>query len=280
MTEICNLACIHCPHPQFKKSHHYGARYLPLELSQKAVTEVAQHGSQYIRFTAEGEPLIHPQVFDMLDDAVSRSGTFVTVTTNGTIMHKRLDGLLASGLHMIDVSIDAFSPETYSKIRGGDLKVVRRNVLDLIHRARGTATKVVVSFIEQDLNREERDAFTSFWTDAGAWKIVVRRLHSAAGEMEHDRMGGDRYPCLYPWERIVLAPDGWLRFCPQDWVNGSKVADYNTTTIKEVWEGEFYSKLRQSHFEHECLGLCKNCPDWAQTRWPWQGLSYSNLVST
>ena len=28
ITEVCNLACTHCPHPTFKKSEHYAARFL------------------------------------------------------------------------------------------------------------------------------------------------------------------------------------------------------------------------------------------------------------
>ena len=33
VTEVCNLACIHCPHPEFKKSEHYSASYLDPELN-------------------------------------------------------------------------------------------------------------------------------------------------------------------------------------------------------------------------------------------------------
>ena len=44
ITEVCNLACIHCPHPEFKKSEHYGARYLEPELNQKLIDEVKAYG--------------------------------------------------------------------------------------------------------------------------------------------------------------------------------------------------------------------------------------------
>ena len=61
LTEVCNLACIHCPHPIFKTTAHYGARYLDPELNAKMVDEVRQYGkgyTQYIRYSGEGEPLI------------------------------------------------------------------------------------------------------------------------------------------------------------------------------------------------------------------------------
>lgn len=281
VTEVCNLACVHCPHPEFKLSEHYGARFLPLELSEKAVSEVAKHGSQYMRYCAEGEPMTHPRIYDMLDDAVKRSRTFVTLTTNGTMLDmRRIEGLLKSGIHLIDVSIDAFSPDTYAQIRkGGDLREVRQNVISLIDAAQGTKTRIAVSFVQQQKNAHEAQAFESFWTDAGAWRVVIRRLHSAAGALIKGGKQEGRYPCVYPWERIIVSPSGMLKFCPQDWFNGSNLADYRHTTIRETWGGPEYRELREAHLKGTCRGVCKTCPDWAQTRWPGHGLSYANLVA-
>src|SRR4051812_2897071 len=44
VTEICNLECIHCPHPAFKKSLHYGNRTLTADLNEKMANEVKAHG--------------------------------------------------------------------------------------------------------------------------------------------------------------------------------------------------------------------------------------------
>jgi MoaA/NifB/PqqE/SkfB family radical SAM enzyme len=293
-TEVCNLACIHCPHPEFKKSSYYDARYLGTELNEKLVDEVREHGkphTKYIRYTSEGEPLVHPKAYDMLDYAVEHSGVYVTLTTNGTIMvEKRIQKLLASGVHMIDISIDAFTPETYAKIRvNGDLNVTRANVIHLLKwiRESGSPTKVVVSFVEQDLNRSESRDFESFWKDQGAHHVVVRRLHSAAGAViniaDIMRRKGEtlpRRPCVYPWERIVLNPRGFLSFCPADWTHGSTVVDYRTTTIRETWHGPFYAALRKAHLENSYAnhGFCGACPDWQEIRWPHEGRAYADLV--
>jgi len=62
VTELCNLACTHCPHPDFKRSEHYGGRSLDPALCAKAIDEVAEAGRgvvQHVRFTSEGEPLLH-----------------------------------------------------------------------------------------------------------------------------------------------------------------------------------------------------------------------------
>ncbi len=294
-TEVCNLACVHCPHPEFKKSEHYRARYLDIDLNRKMVDEVAADGkgiAQYIRYTSNGEPLVHPRIYDMLDDAVTRSGVFVTLTTNGTLLNeRRVAKLFSSGLHMVDVSIDAHLPDTYSRIRvNGDLEVTRSNVLRLIRmRAElNSRTKIVVSFVEQPANMAEAGPFEQFWKAQGADAVVIRRLHSAAGGVVRvaDMLRGQqrsqsRYPCLYPWERILLNPAGQLAFCPQDWLHGSAIADFRQATIKETWVGPIYGMLREAHLSND-FGrhpFCGGCPDWAQTRWPGEGRSYADLVA-
>ncbi len=293
-TELCNLACVHCAHPTFKKSDLYAGRTLDPDLNAKAIDEIASAGKercQYIRYTGEGEPLIHPRIFDMLSYAVQHSGTTVTITTNGTL-HKgnRLEKLMATGLHVVDISIDAFTPEVYAKIRvNGDLNQTRENVLRLLQlsKAPGCHTKIVVSYIEQPANQHETDAFEKFWKDNGADYVIVRRLHSNAGalvnladEIREKTSAPARRPCLYPWERITLNPRGLLAFCPVDWVQGSVIGDFRETSIAETWRGEKYQQLRQAHLDNQFANhsFCGQCPDWAQTRWPTQGRSYADMV--
>jgi MoaA/NifB/PqqE/SkfB family radical SAM enzyme len=294
ITEVCNLGCIHCPHPDFKKSEHYGGRFLSPELNAKMVDEVREHGqgiTQYIRYASNGEPLVHPKSYSMIEYAARSSGVCVTLTTNGTIMNEaRIQKLLDSGLHMIDISIDALSPETYAKIRrGGDLNITRSNVLNLISwiKKSRSSTKVVVSYVEQNENKHETSDFERFWKDQGVDHVVIRRLHSCSGakielaKIYHKKNSESRRrPCLYPWERIVINARGDLAFCPSDWVHGSFIGDYRETTIRDAWSGEFYRKLREAHLNnnYEKHQFCDQCPDWESTRWPRQGRSYADMV--
>ena len=296
ITEVCNLACIHCPHPTFKASEHYSKRYLEPELNKKMVDEVREAGKglcQYIRYTSNGEPLVHPKGYEMVDYAVKHSGTFVTLTTNGTIMkEKKTRQLLDAGVHMIDISIDAYSPETYSKVRvNGDLDVTRTNVLRLIDwvRTSGVDTKVVVSYVEQPENKHETGEFERYWKEQGADSVVIRRLHSAAGAVQNiastmrdDEEVVKRYPCTYPCERLVIDPKGFIAFCPADWKYSSPVADLRDSTIQDTWQGEFMRDLRAAHLSNNFSNheFCGQCPDWSQTRWPDQGRSYADLIES
>lgn len=294
VAEACNLACIHCPHSTFIKSEHYSGAKLDTALNKKLVDEVRQYGvgvTQYIRYASNGEPLIHPQIYEMLKYAVDNSGTKVTLTTNGTLLNeKNIIRLLDTGVDVVDISIDAFSKETYSRVRvNGDLNVTAGNTINLINGSKkiGGKSKIVVSYVELPENTHETNDFEKFWKDNGADYVVIRRLHSCSGakaELASERRKEnyliDRRPCLYPWERMVLNPKGYLDYCPSDWFDGSRITEYKNTTIKEVWNSEFYKSLRNAHLNNDYSNhqFCGQCPDWVATRWPDEGRSYANMI--
>ena len=294
ITEVCNLACVHCPHEEFRRSPHYAGRHLDPALNRKLVEEIREFGqgrTVYLRYTGNGEPLLHPQGYEMVEHAVRNAGVSVSLTINGTVLEEvRMRRLLEAGLHLIDVSIDAVRPETYARIRvRGNLERTSAHVRQLIAWAReaGRGTKVVVSFVEQPANAAEAGEFERVWREEGVASVVIRRRHSCAGaksglagERREAAAARQRYPCLYPWERIVLNARGDLSFCPADWVHGTVIAPYAGTTIRETWSGEFYRALREAHRRNDFSRHvhCGQCPDWEATRWPHQGRSYADMV--
>lgn len=294
-TEVCNLACIHCPHESFKRTKHYTGAHLAPVLNKKMTDEVREKGrgyTEYIRYTGNGEPLLHPNIFELLSYAKKHSGVFVTLTSNAALLGEtKALRLIDTGIDMIDISIDAFTDETYAKIRvGGKLSVTRTNVSHLINmkNARNIPLRVVISFIEQPLNLHETDDFETFWKAQGADFVVVRRLHSASGcintiadSLRISQGQITRRPCLYPWERIMLSATGMLAFCATDWEHGSVIADYRNTTIHEVWHSQTYKNLRYAHIQNDYRNftVCDKCPDWALTRWPSEDKSYADLVA-
>ena len=294
-TELCNLACIHCPHSAFEKSKYYSGACLSPDLNAKAIDEVRNHGkgiTQYIRYSGEGETLLNRHFIAMLDYAVKQSGGVqVTISTNGLLLDDdRIRRILATGVHVIDISIDAYSPDVYQRIRRrGELNQVRTNTQNLINinKMNEARAKIVVSYVEQPINTHETQLFESYWKCQGADYVVIRRMHSAAGAvadvaegMRIQEAGVQRRPCVYPWERIVLNPRGHLAFCPADWTHGSTLLDYNKTTIKDLWQSDQYRQLRNAHLTNDFheFPFCGQCPDWKLVRWPEEGRSYADMI--
>ena len=173
LTQFCNLACIHCPHPVFKKSDAYSGAHLDLNLHKKLIDEVASDGHgicQYIRYTANGEPLLHPKFDEIIEYAGKHANTKINVTTNSALLtEKKAKTMLDAGVNVFDISLDAYHSETFEKIRvNGDLKKYRQNVLNLIDviKKEKYNAKLVVSYVVQPFNINETDLFEKFWNEA------------------------------------------------------------------------------------------------------------------
>lgn len=291
--EFCNLACVHCPHEEFTKSEAFSGRHLNTGLHKKLINEVAEESKghcKYLRYTGQGEPLLHPNFVEMIEYASKHSGVSINVTTNGMLLtEKRAKALLEARVDVFDVSIDANTSETYAAIRKkGDLSIIRQNVLRLIELIKKGEykTRLVVSFVEQPLNKHESADFKRYWDEAGADYVVIRRLHSCAGlkrkvaEFMLNQIKRDRRPCLYPWERLVLSPTGQVGFCPDDWKYRSKIAYLKDITIREIWQGEFMKGLRDAHLQKDFsnYSFCGQCPDWSITRWPNEDRAYYDVM--
>lgn len=96
ITNVCNLNCSFCQ-PTLRPK-----RYMSVAEFQHICSEIAPY-TNYIYLHVKGEPLLHPQLEDILQVAAAYNLT-VNITTNGTLIEKRLDTLLANPPHQINLS--------------------------------------------------------------------------------------------------------------------------------------------------------------------------------
>lgn len=290
VTEKCNYNCLHCPHANFVKGEHYQGAQLSFDLFKKMVDE-AKENEKYItqiRITANGEPLLHKDVFKFIKYAKENSSIYVSLTSNGSLLNRqRRETLFDSQLDMIDISLDAFSSDVYQKVRrGGNYEKVTDNVRKMIDFKKNinSKLKIVVSFVEQPMNNHQTREFEAYWYDKGVDYVVIRKLHSAGGSNGYkvpESLRKKRYPCVYPWERILLNAKGELDYCPSSWEGKTILADYRKVTIKEIWQSKKYNLIRQG-LKHNDFSSCKNCEDctdWVNTSWREnEGRVYADLI--
>ena len=80
-----------------------------------------------------GEPLMHPGIVELLDEALSRKGIIrVSLSTNGLQLLKRPDLLEALRQRRIVVSLqfDGFNESAYELLRGKKLIAAKREIRD------------------------------------------------------------------------------------------------------------------------------------------------------
>lgn len=93
-----------------------------------------------------GEPLLHPHVLDLVDEALSRPQIVrVSISTNGLRLFERpeLAGELAQRNVVTSLQFDGFSDRVYELLRGRPLLECKRRILDLLAERAAPASLTV-----------------------------------------------------------------------------------------------------------------------------------------
>ena len=100
---ICNKNCSFC-HGTKRENRQMTFEEFKLTLSK------IRHLTKYLYFHLMGEPLCHPQIIEFIKYA-GAMGFKVAVTTNGTLLSRLGDALIASGVYKVNISLHGFEDE-------------------------------------------------------------------------------------------------------------------------------------------------------------------------
>ena len=101
ITNVCNLRCAFCPGTQRPR------RFMTPEEFRQLAARLRPYGT-YLMLHVMGEPLLHPQLAELLDIA-GALGFRVCLVTNGTLLPRQLPTLEGSpALHKLSVSLHSF----------------------------------------------------------------------------------------------------------------------------------------------------------------------------
>ena len=159
ITNRCNLACDFC---------HGTKRPLGTMSPEdfRRIAEKLRGETSYLYLHVLGEPLLHPQLKELLAIA-GELGFRVCLVTNGTLLHKRREELLAAkSLHKVSVSLHSFEgnggagdlPAYLQQVWGVCLPLSERGVLCALRLwNEGTAPRLngaVEAFLSQRIGRD------------------------------------------------------------------------------------------------------------------------------
>ena len=100
ITNICNRNCSFCPGTTREKRRMTVDEFKIIANSLVGITD-------YLYFHVMGEPLTHPDLPAMISYATS-IGFKCAITTNGTLLDKRADELISSGVYKVNLSVHSF----------------------------------------------------------------------------------------------------------------------------------------------------------------------------
>ena len=126
ITTVCNLSCAWC----YRFDSHY-KQTLDKEMSVDTFTKIIDNTEgrfRLIHLAGLGEPTMHPQLCELIKIALRKTDK-VKITTNGTFLNPEILAKLdEAGLTHIEVSIDSFSTEELTRLRGSNLPELVENL--------------------------------------------------------------------------------------------------------------------------------------------------------
>lgn len=287
----CNFSCPMCTW-SIESSKGKGQKaWLDFEVFKKVIEEGFKKGLKAIRFNYVNEPLIRKDIAQFISYAKNIGIIDTYFSTNGSLLTEEMSlSLIESGLDRIQVSLDAFSQETFDKIRrGGNLKKILRNInmFKNIRKSKNSITPLLrVNFVKTKTNIHELNAFLEYWQDRadgiGVQNLVGIMAQSKLNEFENEP-NLIRFNCAQPFYHMTIRYDGSILPCCAFFGAETPVARLKTKhmeslsnvgnlafkeqqqlrilTIEEAWQGQEMQLFREIHKNGEYWKhhVCKRC---------------------
>lgn len=183
LTDACNLACRHC----WIEPHYSTEDKVTLAIDPGLFTAILGQaeslGTKSVKLTG-GEPLLHPQI-DQLLDVIRQKRLHLTVETNGTLCTPNLaERIAACECAFAAVSLDAAEAETHDWIRGRDgcFAAALTGIRNLV--AAGLKPQIIMTLMQR--NKEQIQAVVRLAESLGAGSVKFNILQpTARGKRMH-----------------------------------------------------------------------------------------------
>lgn len=268
----CNYRCTMCTYsdPKEVKKIRYKEQ-LSDELYDKIIYEVNKHNCPSMGFNMLNEPLLDKKIIKRIKLASDAGIIDSRMNTNASLLtEEKAEEIVDSGLTRLLVGLDAFTPDTYKKVRiGGDFDLVMRNVDNFlkIREKKGKKLPILrVSFVRLSINEMEIADFIDHWKNR-ADLVAIQEYQPPFDNDEYvgkhavSKLMPKDYTCPQPHERMVIKGNGNLYPCCAQYNHTLVMGNLQENSIQEIWTSEHWKKMRRHMKERtwEQLETCKKC---------------------
>lgn len=276
---VCDLACPFC----FRQWIATPDKIIDFELFRRLVDQCAALGVPSMKLNWRGEPLLHPQLPEMIDLAKRAGILEVIINTNATTLdEEKSRALIDAGLDMMIYSFDGGSKETYEQMRPGRFKpntfdTVYENIrrfADIRSQTGAVFPRTRIQMVLTEDTFPEKDAFFGLFegcVDDASVKAYTERggkiseldaetRERLSDEVERLDLPDDtpvrrdlsgqlyvstgRLPCEQPFQRLLVTYDGRVSMCCYDWGSQYPVG-YVDSQALETGEQEYEKVLEK-----------------------------------
>lgn len=263
-TNACNAACVMCGHRLMRRAQGR----MDWKLYRRVVEQVRGWRLESFYLSGYGEPLLDPELADRVSFARQAGIENTAIVTNASLLdEKRAAELVRAGLSRVHLSIDAATPEAYSRLRPGlDFGRVMDNVEGLIRMIPRPVVVLQLVLVDQGPD-EVREVIGRFRGRVD--RLTVRQAQSWAGRVRlqtreytpHLAASAAWPPCRYLWDQLNVYWDGTVPACCLDYEAEQPLGDARLQDLAAIWSGPALTDLREKHGagRRDLIPLCRRC---------------------
>ena len=250
ITNICNLNCSFCSKDNKPKKE------ITVKEFEHILKEIDEY-TDYIYLHVKGEPLLHKSFKEILN-LCKKYNKKVNITTNGTLLKKRLDDILNSNIvRQINISLQSLISLDYineiiecaDKLSGNGIQIVYRmwvenkyqnNILNLLEKHYNKKIDKDNTKLKENLYFNKDKEFI--------WPNLNNDINNTKGT------------CYGTRTHIGILSDGTVIPCCLDSSGIINLGNIFETNLKEIIESKRFINIKTNFQNNKiCEELCKKC---------------------
>ncbi len=225
----CNGECSFCPVNKFLDSRKFAK--MDEKVFSKIINELSEVDyNKSLALFSNNEPLIDKRIFKFAKEAREKlPHAHIYIFTNGTLLS--VDNCKELAMYLDKIIIDNYT----------DRLLIPKNLMEIMKEC-------------------EKDAFLNQIVELHMRK-QTEILNTRAGQSPNNTSKRIRkIACEMPFTQLIIRPTGEVSLCCNDALGKMTLGDVSKERIMDIWESEYYSKLRHIiTYQPERIELCKYC---------------------
>ncbi|OGW53933.1 MAG: hypothetical protein A2Y81_00965 [Nitrospirae bacterium RBG_13_43_8] len=224
LNHSCNFSCPMCTWSIDVSTNKGKENWFNFEIFKEIIDDGVKKGLKAVRFNYINEPLIRRDLTEFIRYSKQAGILDTYFSTNGSLLSPQMsEALIDSGLDRLQVSLDAFTQDTFKKIRiGGNLEKIIQNIetfRNIRERKKSLTPLLRVNFVKTADNSHELENFKEYWKErADAIGIqnlinIVDKEVQEKAELTDNVQEMPRFNCAQPFCHITIRYNGDLLPC-------------------------------------------------------------------
>ena len=264
---------------KYKLDPKNAASMMNFENFSQLVDEIVQFSQKaVVSFSSWGEALLHPSCLEMIEKVLSYKGLSVFIESDGlgvteefcdklkTIVEKSEERNNGWQKIMFAVSLDAATPETFTKLHEGCQNTDYEKALNAVKMLENSIPGMVYpQFVRINENEKELESFYRYWNEKSnpsGGNLIIQKYDDFAGFLPPckpaDLSPLERNPCWHCRRDFTILSNGDVPSC-RAFILSGKIGNVFNEPLEEIWHKT--DKIIENHINKIYTDKCERCDE-------------------